>query len=225
MATAAKTEVTYHAGLDLGQAKDYSALAVMERTTALRPDGDRAGASRYAVRHLERFPLGTAYTDVCGRVSSLFAAPPLAGGVLAIDHTGVGRPVVDMLRKSGVKGTLRPVTITAGHQASMDGRGGWLVPKKDLVGTMQVLLQQRRLQVAPELAEADTLVRELLGFEVKVTAAANETFGAWREGAHDDLVLAVAVAAWIAERQRPFVLLAAPTVIGGGGLSGWGRRW
>ena len=119
---------------------------------------------------------------MCGRVSSLFAAPPLAGGVLAVDHTGVGRPVVDMLRKSGVKGTLRPVTITAGHAASQDGRGGWLVPKKDLVGTMQVLLQQRRLQVAPELAEADTLVRELLGFEVKVTAAANETFGAWREG-------------------------------------------
>ena len=124
MAAAAKAEVTYHAGLDLGQAKDYSALAVLDRTTALRPDGDHAGASRYAVRHPERFPLGTAFTDVCGRVASLFAAPPLAGGVPAVDHTGVGRPGVDMLRKSGVKGTLRAVTITAGHRRRRTAEAG-----------------------------------------------------------------------------------------------------
>jgi hypothetical protein len=35
---------------------------------------------------------------------------------------------------------------------------------------------------------------------VKITAAANETFAAWREGAHDDLVLAVALACWHADR-------------------------
>jgi hypothetical protein len=40
-------------------------------------------------------------------------------------------------------------------------------------------------------------------FQVKITAAANEVFGVWREGQHDDLVLAVAIAAWLAERMRP----------------------
>ena len=44
-------------------------------------------------------------------------------------------------------------------------------------------------------------------FRVKVTDAANETFGAWRERPHDDLVLAVAIAAWQAERPAPFALL------------------
>ena len=44
------------------------------------------------------------------------------------------------------------------------------------------------------------LVRELLDFKVKITAAANETFGNFREGTHDDLVLAVAIAAWEGER-------------------------
>ena len=39
----------------------------------------------------------------------------------------------------------------------------------------------------------------LFSVSVKVTPAANEVFGAWREGQHDDLVLAVAIAVWQAE--------------------------
>jgi hypothetical protein len=74
------------------------------------------------------------------------------------------------------------------------------VPKKELVASLQVLLQTRRLKVAKTLPEAATLVRELETFRVKVTEAANETFGAWREGQHDDLVLAVALAAWVGEQ-------------------------
>ena len=57
--------------------------------------------------------------------------------------------------------------------------------------------------MAPDLPETQTLVRELAEFQVKFTPAANEVFGVWREGAHDDLVLAVAVAAWAGERLRP----------------------
>ena len=34
-------------------------------------------------------------------------------------------------------------------------------------------------------------MNELLNFEVKITAAANDTCSAWREGTHDDLVLAL----------------------------------
>jgi hypothetical protein len=74
------------------------------------------------------------------------------------------------------------------------------VPKKELVGVLQVMLQARRIKVAPTLPEAATLVRELTTFQVKITPAANEVFGAWREGQHDDLVLAVAIAVWQAER-------------------------
>ncbi len=50
--------------------------------------------------------------------------------------------------------------------------------------------------MAPELPEAETLMNELLNFEVKITAAANDVYGAWREGTHDDLVLAVALTCW-----------------------------
>jgi hypothetical protein len=39
-------------------------------------------------------------------------------------------------------------------------------------------------------------------FRIKVTASANETFEAWRERDHDDLVLAAAIAVWCAENIR-----------------------
>ncbi len=57
-------------------------------------------------------------------------------------------------------------------------------------------LQTRTLRVARELPEAEILINELLNFEVKITAPANDTYGAWREGTHDDLVLAVAMVCW-----------------------------
>ena len=72
---------------------------------------------------------------------------------------------------------------------------------------MQVLLQERRLKVAQSLPEAATLTQELLNFKSKPSTAPMDSFEAWRENPHDDLVLAVAIAAWIGERamQRLWV--------------------
>ena len=76
-------------------------------------------------------------------------------------------------------------------------RDGYRVPKKDLVGAVQVLMQNARLRVAASLAEAATLRAELQNFRMKQNAAtAHESYEHWRDGDHDDLVLAVAVAAW-----------------------------
>jgi hypothetical protein len=69
------------------------------------------------------------------------------------------------------------------------------------VSSVQLLLEQRRLRIAKGLPDAPVLVRELLNFRVTITPSAHETFGAWRENEHDDLVLAVALAAWLAERE------------------------
>jgi hypothetical protein len=65
---------------------------------------------------------------------------------------------------------------------------------------LQTVLQTQRLRIARALPEAELLLKELQNFRVRVTAAANETFGEWREGQHDDLVLATALAAWAGER-------------------------
>jgi len=71
-----------------------------------------------------------------------------------------------------------------------------------LASTLAVLLQAARLNVAPALPDAVLLRQELLNFRVKISAAAHDTYGAWREGQHDDLVLATALACWWSERDR-----------------------
>jgi hypothetical protein len=55
------------------------------------------------------------------------------------------------------------------------------------------------------------LTGELETFQVKITAAANDVYGTWREGTHDDMVLATALAAWYGCRPRP---IACPLVMG-----------
>jgi hypothetical protein len=59
----------------------------------------------------------------------------------------------------------------------------------------------------------------LVNFRVKTTAAANEVYGALGAGQHDDLVLAVALAVWQAEREppplgKPFAVVGRPPAPG-----------
>jgi hypothetical protein len=190
----------YFVGLDLGRAQDFTALAALERTEAADPNNPGEVVRHYAVRHLERLRPGTPYPEVCARVACLLAVPPLRGATLAVDHTGVGRPALDLLRKARLTARLCPVLVTAGHQATADHAGGWCVPRSELAGTLQVLLQSRRLQIVPTLPEAQTLARELGTFRPRAATASEELLGSWRERDHDDLVLAVAVAVWLDAR-------------------------
>jgi hypothetical protein len=125
---------------------------------------------------------------------------------LVVDQTGVGQAVVALLAdelRGQVTCTFCPVTLTTGHEVTIGESGSLYVPKKELVSVLQVLLQLRRLQVARTLPDSLLLVKELENFRVKVTTARPETFASWREGQHDDLVLAVALAAWVGELAGP----------------------
>jgi len=217
-------ELEYLVGVDLGQLRDYTAIAVAERR-GVRADGqgpwsppDARAVTRfppvgsYDIVHLERLPLGTAYTDVPARLHALLRAidaahrsrgRPPAKTTLVVDATGVGVAVVDVLRAAG----LSPVAVTI-HGGDATTRGddrGWRVPKRELVGTVQVLLQGRRLRVAQGLALAPTLVAEFQNFKATISLAGHDSYGAgsdWREGNHDDLVLGVAMACWYGEHVR-----------------------
>jgi hypothetical protein len=193
----------FFSGLDLGQAQDYSALAVVERVA--EPDPERAGqfVYRFDVRHLHRWALGTPYPQVVADVGAWFAGAPLHGTPLAVDQTGVGRAVVDLFRASGVGAALRPLTITGG-----EGGTGSSVAKKNLVGALQVPLQTRRIRIPAGLPLAAELAKELEAFRVKVTAHRNEVFESWRERDHDDMVVALAMALYLAQRPELVVAVA-----------------
>jgi hypothetical protein len=151
-----------------------------------------------AVTHLERMALGTRYAAIIERVQRLSSTPPLRAALSAvvIDATGVGRPVVEQFRQAGVP-NIQAVTITAGHAATFDPVDeGWRTPKRDLVSAVAIVLEQRCLEIAERLPEATTLVSELQQFRRRVTPTGSDQYGSWRESAHDDLVLALALAVW-----------------------------
>ncbi len=199
-------------GLDLGQSSDYTALAVLEVVPqfAMEQVERREGAMTYRrqvrvekpahlhCRHLERYPLGTLYPAIVDQVAALLQTPQLRGAELVVDATGVGRPVVDMLREAGLK--LEAVTITGGISVTYSDRC-WHVPKRDLVGAVQAPLHDKRLKFADGLPLVPTLVQEMLNFQVKISDAAHDSYGSWREGAHDDLILSVMLAAWWAAKR------------------------
>jgi hypothetical protein len=147
----------------------------------------------YQVGHLERVPLGTPYPGIVAHVGRLLGKLP-GRPELAIDLTGVGRPVFDMFVYSGISPV--GVQITGG---AVETRDGVIcnVPKILLISRVQALLHEGRLKILRDLPEADTLVRELQDFRVEFTAAGHLTFNA-RSGKHDDLVLALAIATWSA---------------------------
>jgi hypothetical protein len=123
----------------------------------------------------------------------------LPGAALVVDQTGVGAPVVDMFNKAG----LSPVGVLI-HGGSNESREvrTWHVPKRNLVAVVQVPLQNKRLQIADGPLR-DILINELLNFKVKIDpVTAHDSYSAWREAEHDDLVLAVALAIWWADHNR-----------------------
>jgi len=169
----------------------------VEARIALRRENWRHGRPAQpplAVRHLERFPLGTSYPTIVQRVAALLASPPLRGdAVLIVDGTGVGAAVVDDFRLA--LRSLIDVAITGGQNVTREPPDRYRVPKRDLVSALQSLLQADRLKIARGLPEAPTLVNELLNFQVSITEAANDRYEG-RSGVHDDLVLAVAMGCW-----------------------------
>jgi len=211
--------VTFFVGVELGQVSDMTALAVVEALTLpiLRsekvysdgwvdvhpvyqaPDGTETREHppvTFALRHLGRIPAGVSYPEIVTLVESLHAR--LGNPPVVLDGTGVGKAAVELFRHSNFN--LSILTLMAGDQMVQDGRS-YRVPKRDVISTTQVQLQTGRLKIARTLPHASLLARELVNFRFRVTSKGPEDALDWREGPDDDLVLALAIAAWEAERS------------------------
>jgi hypothetical protein len=187
------SEEKWLVGLDLGQSMDFSAMVVLRRKTV----GTGKDAYReYECPAIHRWPLGTSYVAIVADLNVKMAKLP-DKPILVVDGTGCGRPVVDLILRARLPvRQVVPVTITGGTTA---GRNGIYrsVPKRDLVGAVMAVMHHGRLHIAKALPETETLIKELRAFTAKITTAGNEKYeagGDWRQGAHDDIVLALALA-------------------------------
>ena len=114
-----------------------------------------------------------------------------------VDATGVGQPIVDLLSVAGV----RPVAcyFTHGDRRVEKDRHEITIGKAYLVSRLQALLQTGRIHL-PRTSEASALAEELLDYEIRVDQNANDRYGAFRVGTHDDLVTALGLAVQVDPR-------------------------
>ena len=189
----------FYVGLDLGQRHDPTAIAIIEKLE-LAQAWQTTVFHSLRVRHLERVPLGTPYPGVVARVREI--VKKLGCCALTVDGTGVGAPVVDMLRQARLGCEIAAVTITGGERQRNTGASAWSVPKRDLLALVQVLLERDELRLAKGLRELGPLIRELTDVRSTTRASRRERLGADGCGEHDDLVIALALACWRARRRQ-----------------------
>jgi hypothetical protein len=180
-------------GLDIGQRRDPTAICVAE--TERRPFGTRQ-VYHFLVRHLERLALGTSYPAITqrlvqieGQILQRTAEPP----TLYVDATGVGRPVVDLLQDDLSRSRVIAVYFTYGDRRTEEENHSVTLGKAYLVSRLQTLLQTGRLHL-PRTPESEILAQELLDYQIRVDEKANERYGDFKVGSHDDLVTAMGLA-------------------------------
>lgn len=209
----------YLLGIDIGQTTDPTAFALAKHTEPVslwdQPSFD--------ITHLDRM-LKVAYPDQVERVVKLCTdirarqqkeiqtGDKIGDLVVILDATGVGRAICDMFRRSALrqmKVRVIPVTFTSGHQAHQLENGYWGVPKKDLAAALAIMMESARLRISKRLEHAKVLEEEIRNFHIKTNIATGyDAFEAWREGDHDDLVLAVAMICWYGHRNPKYRKLA-----------------
>jgi hypothetical protein len=183
-------------GVDLGQVHDYTAVTIIER---------RQAPGAWVVRFLVRFPLGTSYPEIVERIKDLMYLSPLRGqSHLALDATGVGRPVLDLFRQAGMGCPPVGISIHGGDAVTRDPAiSGYRVPKRDIVSNLQIRFELDQIKINSKMRYADLLVKELQNFRVHIAESGHDSYGAGRSGAHDDLVLALGIAVWLGQKYRP----------------------
>lgn len=208
-------------GISLGHRHERTAISVTER--AYVPTGEQRTipvhrgflgsvdlhdeiSVEYRVRHLERQGPPSRYKRAASRVSEVFREIGQDCYVV-VDMTATGNPgfslIFEELRRVREEGrihpTLCPLTVSGiagGVSKSPDV--GYLVPRRDLISVTQIVFDEGQLKIAEGLKLARTLTDELLAFKPK--ADKPDDLEGWRERPHDDLVLAVAISVWAAER-------------------------
>ncbi len=212
-------------GIDVGKLHDPTAVAVAELDHAASE-----AKPQFGIRRFERLALGTSYPDVAARLVNLvdnirtrdlplmrqylmgrdhFLGPhnlPTAERrsiELRIDATGVGRPLLDLiadpLRAMDVR--VIAVTFRSGETLARNG-SEWSMGKGFLVARLQVLFQGDRVDIEENHPDRAVIVDETKNYEIHIGDSGKMQAGAFKQGKHDDMVTALALAC-LTDPRRP----------------------
>jgi hypothetical protein len=174
----------------------------------------------YNVHELRRLPLGTSFRDITAEVVNLVGGlwaweheMRIAGMMLPnvpqlpvdlwMDSTGMGLPIYELVKNALAVSPktqrcyVHPVVFTycdRFKRGEYEQGTGDVLGKAFLVNRLQVLFEQHTITLPQGNPQIDAMVQELLDYEVHVDPDANEKYGAFAVGAHDDLVTALGLA-------------------------------
>lgn len=136
----------YYGGLDLGQKRDYSVVAVI-----LKKNG------HFFLQHMHRFPLRTEYLQVLAYLKRVEERFWTVRGWY-IDQTGVGEGLVEVARKSGLR-NVQGIELS-------------LPRKQNVMTNLKQVMEGKRLHI-PKLRD---LVSEIGGEIAELTATGKTKF-------------------------------------------------
>jgi hypothetical protein len=181
-------------GVDVGQSKDPTAVVVADPEV-------RNKEIHYLVRFPKRLELGLEYPKIVENLKQIFVniRKYTVGYPMCIqawvDATGVGKPVVDLLRKELPEDTVLHEVYLTGEEAKKKvdtGAFSITLPKAYMVSRLQVLVSYGRIHL-PNTPDALAAREELMNYQIKVNENGHVQFEA-KTGKHDDLVTALGLA-------------------------------
>ena len=154
----------YVLSVDLGSEQDYTAISIIERIEKKRDPNiptnglwapKKEPVMIVAELHLidmQRVPLKTEYPVICDRLLSVVNDPQFAGRIqLIVDRTGIGIPVIQMMRQVG----LCPIGISIhGGETVHATKDVYSVPKRDIATALLAAYQMKRFRTPPPPAAA-----------------------------------------------------------------------
>jgi phage FluMu gp28-like protein len=149
-------------GVDWARYGDYTAVAVLV--------GHREAG---VLTELHKFH-GVSWVESVRRVADILSRHP--GARVICDATGVGDPVLEMLRRAAPKSAVEGLVLTASN-------------KQELIDALAWAFEKQALRMTPD----PDLIRELEHFEATPSASGHSKLAA-TGGYHDDLVTALALA-------------------------------
>ena len=184
---------SYVCGLDLGQTRDPSALAICEVRENKRFE------RFFYVRGLKRFPLHQTYTKLAERVAKVDAQ--LRGNYTnvtwAADLGGPGPGVLEILERKAPRMDLYKVLLTGGNAATWDGHEIRL-SKTALISALVSNFDADHIFLSSKSRELENIKTELSNFEVHLSQnEGRETYGGNVSEGHFDLLISLALAVYI----------------------------
>ena len=227
------TSKEYICSWDVAKKRDYTTIQIYRDSPDIKRFPVETGRDPMVVNYLDLVyqekMQAVRYPEQVRRVKELLSSiGMLHNHQLLVDGTGVGEPVVDIMREQGLMPF--PIVFTGGEEArpvysdfgkvfgNNQGFGCFAgtqvlkemhVPKEDLVHAGMIIMQQGRLRMAANLQHVEDFKLQLSRFKGSVNEkTGHRSYNNEKETIHDDFVVTYLMASWwityrrVTEKER-----------------------